>query len=239
MLVPTLRLLTLFLLRFDDTTTAIVEVGPTKKPFVVHQDILCEASDFFKLALNSKMREGTDQLVRLPEDSPDVFNDFFNCVYGQQYRDLSVETMHSSTEIAEATLVRFIDLYRLADKMQAQNMKRQMIDAFYQLFQTRHARFIPKQKLLRECYEKTSAGSAIRAMFIATWAYVGSSDIPTEIENAIKEDLTDIPEIATDLACQLLQQKAGKNSPFVGIYETSEQFYEPSMREGEVPIVQR
>ena len=113
----TLRLLTLFLLRFDDTTTAVVEVGPTKKQFIVHKNILCEASDFFKVALNSKMREGTDQLVKLPEDSPDVFNDFLNCVYGQQYRNLDVQGMEGGTEIAEVTQTCFIDLYKLVDKV--------------------------------------------------------------------------------------------------------------------------
>ena len=142
--------------------------------------------------------------------------------------------MEGGTEIAEATQTCFIDLYKLADKVQAQSLKRQMIDAYYDLIQKYRLIFMPNQKLLRECYEKTSAGSAVRAIFIATWAWVGSSHTSTveEIENAIKGDLTDIPEIARDLACELLHGQDGRSPPFSGSNEKSKQFYEPSMHEG-------
>ncbi|KAK4692430.1 hypothetical protein P7C71_g4777, partial [Lecanoromycetidae sp. Uapishka_2] len=60
---------------FDDIVDIVV--GPAKKVFKIHKEILCSASTYFRAALNGGFKEAEEQTVELPDDKVKVFK-YFN-----------------------------------------------------------------------------------------------------------------------------------------------------------------
>lgn len=56
------------------------KVKPETK-YLVHKELLTSASPFFAAALNSTFAEGMDQVVRLPEEKPEIFEWFLQWLY--------------------------------------------------------------------------------------------------------------------------------------------------------------
>lgn len=78
-----------------------IYVGPKRKGFTIHKEIICE-SDFFRGAFD----EAKDGKMHLPEDNPDAFDLYAEWAYRKRIRD-----GHS-----ESYLHSLYDLYIMADK---------------------------------------------------------------------------------------------------------------------------
>lgn len=72
------------LIRHSLLTGSMVDilVGPGRKTFNLHRDLLCDRSDYFKASLEGAFLESQTNELHLPDDSPAVFELFVNWLYG-------------------------------------------------------------------------------------------------------------------------------------------------------------
>jgi hypothetical protein len=61
--------------------TVVVGEGDGKREFVVHEELICESSDFFRGAMSGEWKEAGDRVVSLPDDDPDVFALYLQAIY--------------------------------------------------------------------------------------------------------------------------------------------------------------
>lgn len=59
-------------------------VGDEEQKFLVHKDIICNKSDFFRAAVTGPWKEGKTGVVRLPEVLPAVFEVYVGWLYTDQ-----------------------------------------------------------------------------------------------------------------------------------------------------------
>lgn len=65
-------------------TVVVGDEKNTTRPaltYLVHKELLTSASPFFAAALNSTFAEGLGQIVRLPEEKPEIFEWFLQWLY--------------------------------------------------------------------------------------------------------------------------------------------------------------
>lgn len=55
--------------------------GETVKSFVLHRNVACARSEFFRACLGGDWKESVDARVELPEDDPDVFQLYTQSLY--------------------------------------------------------------------------------------------------------------------------------------------------------------
>ncbi|KAF4635212.1 hypothetical protein G7Y89_g2884 [Cudoniella acicularis] len=58
-----------------------IYVEPKYKNFPIHKKILCDRSEHFSKAFNGDFKEGLEQTMRLPKESPNTFEDFITWLY--------------------------------------------------------------------------------------------------------------------------------------------------------------
>ena len=80
----------------------------------MHVNALSEVSTFFKAAIERPFKEQGEQLIKLPEDKPEVFEMFANWVYTRQEGDIDDVLIEEDDHFR-----RFMDLFVFADKMGA------------------------------------------------------------------------------------------------------------------------
>lgn len=66
----------------DYTKTIKVLIGPEEQIFIIHTDVVCAKSRFFKAACSGRWKEGQEQCVRLPDVKPETFQCYVDWVYG-------------------------------------------------------------------------------------------------------------------------------------------------------------
>ena len=91
----------------------IVGKGKNEKSFFVHQGLICGRSKFFNNAINGSWSESEDRVVRLPDDTPKVFELCLELLYSRSLpiRDDS-DGGKKSTELSSLS-----KLYVLAKKL--------------------------------------------------------------------------------------------------------------------------
>jgi hypothetical protein len=82
-------------------------VGPTRKKFIVHKNLICDSSDFFKKAFTGNFVESKEGTINLSEDDPDVISIFIHWLY----------TAVVPLGNAEDYLHNLYELYFFADKV--------------------------------------------------------------------------------------------------------------------------
>lgn len=66
----------------DYTKTIKVLIGPEEQIFIIHTDIVCAKSRFFKAACSDRWKEGQEECVRLPNVEPETFQCYVDWMYG-------------------------------------------------------------------------------------------------------------------------------------------------------------
>jgi len=104
-------------------TIVTIEVGPEKRPFPVHKELLCSQSDFFAAAFNSthKFQESIKGVVHLTEDRPDVFEYFVQWLYTKSLA-------HEDVDAPIPAYHHLLRLYALADKLSINALKNDIVD---------------------------------------------------------------------------------------------------------------
>ena len=78
-MVPDLQLM--FVARFDYFEDVTVLVGPQERRFIVHKNIICRSSAFFRLACTGEWKEVRDRTVKLHERDPVSFEVYLGWLY--------------------------------------------------------------------------------------------------------------------------------------------------------------
>ncbi|KAL2072719.1 hypothetical protein VTL71DRAFT_12062 [Oculimacula yallundae] len=104
----------------DDLNNELVTiyVGPKRKEFLLHKNLLCKSSDYFDKAFNSNFQEAEKGTMFLPEDNPEAFALFVNWLYRS--------TIPAGN--AQSHVFRLADLYILADKICLVDLKDEVMD---------------------------------------------------------------------------------------------------------------
>jgi hypothetical protein len=96
-------------LNFKSSKIVTILVGPSKASYTFHKDLLCAHSPFFEKCLSSSLLDGRKDRIELPEDLPEVFENFIDWTYRE---DLVEPTDQPSLQLAIHTYV-FADKLRM------------------------------------------------------------------------------------------------------------------------------
>ena len=168
--------------------------------------------------------------MKLPEDEPDVVEEYLQWTYTRKHAGLDNEQF-ATPEEGEKELLRAQDLFIFADKIGCQELKRQII---VDLFTLKHPSeqtlyTIPDFEDLQKMYKKTMTGSAWRRIAVALRVWRLSDEVDHQVDE-IRAMLTECPELAADLLFEHIQKDQGKRkNPFAE--GKAEDFFEPVMLE--------
>jgi hypothetical protein len=208
-----------------------IEVGKDKVKFHIHKTFLCDASAFFKAALKAGFKETGSQKIEFPEDTTETFELFLSWLYAQEYKGMDEELLKKPDTASQAEMERFMDLFIFADKVGAQDLKRQMVDKHFKICKKEGLYAVPGIEMVTELYGQTTQACALRRLWIAMHVWGrdhDSADVEAEFRE-YREAAMKCPELAADLICGLLTKtEQMKSNPLAGV---AKDFYEPAMLE--------
>ncbi|KAL8665497.1 MAG: hypothetical protein Q9202_002202 [Teloschistes flavicans] len=146
-------------------TVAIVKVGtgPRQDQYVIHAELLCYYSLFFKKALTGNFEEAKTGLVQLHDDDPEVFDIFQNWLYKQ---DLGLD----ASQCVRFTLL--LSLWVFGDKVQVPSFQDAAIEALRD--RTINTPRIIRLKDVLYVYENTSHESPLRQFIVDLYVWEGA-----------------------------------------------------------------
>lgn len=161
----------------SDTITVLI--GEEEQKFLVHKDVACSKSPFFKAACDErKWSEGKEGVVKLPEHDPETFSLFLPWVYSDKLAE-------GDDDSAEA-LRRMARTWSLADYLGATTLSNLVIDKI--LSWNKEFDTWPGPAL----FEHISPGTAIWRLWVDL---VAGEGIPEYMEDAWSEE----PEALLDI----------------------------------------
>jgi hypothetical protein len=114
------------------TLIARVLVGPEKKEFRIHKNLLVAASPFFKEALNGRFAEAGSQQVSLPEHDPETFELFCDWLYAgtlvSDCRSLSIIRQELPADMC------WLMVFQLADSLMIPGLQLEAYNRITSLF---------------------------------------------------------------------------------------------------------
>lgn len=135
-----------------------VYVGPNQKFFYLHQELLCDRSQYFVKAFKGSFKESEDKTLYLLEDNVGAFELFVRWLYGATL----------SSPQTEAAFKTHIELYILAEKICLEHLKNTAIDLIKSssVISTRWGSGLSLCSTLSRIYKNTPAGSPLRRYFL-------------------------------------------------------------------------
>lgn len=158
-------------------TVVQVNVGQdtdhAEETFTIHKELICYYSRFFKAALEGSWTEAETGVVKLPLDSPVVFETFQAWLYSQ---NLELD------EAQESDVLFLMKLQVFGDKVQVPEFQNAALDAL-RLLKLNSKPFQPLFKPSEIAYacQNMSADSPLRKLL--TDLYVWEAYMPTFIDN--------------------------------------------------------
>lgn len=148
----------------------VVGEEPLQKTFLVHEAIICERSEFFRRAMNGNWVESSERMVKLPEDSAEIFGTYINMVYtgmvATQLDDITDEKLKRTNLSVECNYL--CRLYVLAEKLQDALAKDSVREALRRLDLEKSGGLytLPPLEAINLLYEGTCEGDPVRSIFI-------------------------------------------------------------------------
>ncbi|PVH96596.1 hypothetical protein DM02DRAFT_484747, partial [Periconia macrospinosa] len=114
------------------TFKVVVGQEPEQQTFLVHEEILCNCSEFFRRAMNGDWAESSDRVVKLPEDEADTFELYLNLVYTGNIpikKDTPTPRDNDASDDEDGfdPLHILVRIYILAEKLQDVLAKNQLV----------------------------------------------------------------------------------------------------------------
>lgn len=190
-------------LSFKDVPMIKFEVGITQTTFLVHLELLCSASPYFKAALTKGFLEAYKKSMKIPEDDPDQFEFLVQWLYTKKLNLPDPDI----NEARDERYLQLCDLYILADKYRILGMKNHIIDYLFMMLPKKPARRsgvvkpipkAPRMMVIVHVYKNTMNACTLRRLLVA-W-YVSTIDFwGSYHENMTHEILCTLPEFSADL----------------------------------------
>lgn len=187
-------------LRFDYRQDIVVLVGKDETRFVVHQNLICERSDFFRAACEGDWRESSEKVVRLPEADIEPFSIYVAWLYTSNV-DASSEllinqgpkyvTALDNTD-RELILERLTDAYLLGDMLQDVKFRNALVDEVMALVEA--LKWLPDVEALEDTWDRLPHGSTMAKL----WVDYVASDCKEETfeQNSLRYPASFVREIA-------------------------------------------
>lgn len=183
-----------------EVITLLVGRDPGKKDskFIVHKEILCAASPFFEAACKLEWQRVEKDIIRLPEDDPEVIKAFIHWIYFNGDIQLPLESRDRRNPIdrPEGLLVK---LYILGDKYQMPRLRNQAVDALDRYHEANLVGF--SLKVLDYASKNAAKHSALRTFLavtaIATWDWDQFDELNEKL----------YPEFIHDVAIHLMRSR--------------------------------
>ena len=176
-----------------------VTVGPDKKAFAFHKNLLCNSAPFFRAALDGNFKEAQKQSIEMPEDDPEVFN----------YFQLWLYTGSILEEHETATDVEDLMLAKIWISAEALNISELQNVAMNLLIDRADIRLKIPTNCAPYIYEHTSEGSALRRFIVEKIAHNGILSKDSMFFEAANRSLYP-DDFLYDLIMKLYLLKSGK-----------------------------
>lgn len=154
---PAFALLTSYRKHFQEGFATIV-VGPAKKDFTIHKELLVFYSDYFRAALNGSFVEASDRKIELLDVEEDLFQNFHAWIYTRKLVSDHDEPLD---------MLELINLWVFGDRFQVPMLQNCAID---EMFVKRNSDWFGLC-VFKEAYKKTVVGSPLRKALIDLLAY--------------------------------------------------------------------
>ncbi|GAB7324627.1 hypothetical protein MBLNU13_g08512t1 [Cladosporium sp. NU13] len=140
--------------RYDYNDSISVLVDSEERRFVVHKDVICATSKFFKAACSASWKEGQEGIVRLPTVKPSVFEMYVDWLYFSEI----------ASKVTGSLTGPLIDLFLLGDMVDDRNLRNKVMDAL----QANNRKTLASPTTIEICriWENTSERSMLRK-----WAF--------------------------------------------------------------------
>ena len=138
-------------------TIVEITVGPDEVLFKLHKGLLCNASTYFKAALEGGFKEASEKKISLPEDDPDMFKRFQLWLYTGSVVESPTE---ASTTVDWQCL---FNLYIFGDARGVAHLQNATMDA---LIDKSHAENLIPTMQYKYVYENTADNSLLRRLLV-------------------------------------------------------------------------
>jgi len=165
-----------------DPTTVTIKIGPTSKPFHVHRDLLVRNSRYFSAAFEGGFEEAKEGMLNLTDVEEAPFRAYMHWLYTGE-----VDHERGSAYLTRKAYVRYlydlINLYILADRLDARRLRNQVLDAFCTLHQGTY--YFPDDVRLRDAFAVVPEASKLSQLLaeVAGHRYNSYLAGPDEIDN--------------------------------------------------------
>ena len=106
-------------------------VGQEQQSFNIHEALIRSRSDFFDAALSKRWKEGRENYMELPEDSPEIVQCYFQFLYtGQVFIKWTRDCSKMSANENLPEYLTLAHLYVLGEKVHDIAFKNAVMDAF-------------------------------------------------------------------------------------------------------------
>jgi BTB/POZ domain len=135
------------MLKFSRLTTSgnivKVYVGEIEKLWYIHEDLLCERSEYFKKAFKGSFKEGQEKEIHLAEIDPTAFGQLVDWVYGAPLHvTVSTAGRDAAPSAAEFEQVfLFCKIYAAAQYLRMENLQNDVMDMYSSYIKSTGATF--------------------------------------------------------------------------------------------------
>ena len=195
--------------KFQDNPIVTLNVGPDKRTFHVHQELLFKYSSVFKAAFSGECRESSERCMALPEDDPEAVERFMQWFYFKSL-DLTKGVCLKTWNERHWQLAR---LNTLADKFDIGLLKNSIVDELFAGSKELDS-WVPGPPVIGYIYENTTETSSLRKLIVEI--YVWQMDYDWYTRSDTRAALEIIPTFAADLAIAMSRrvQDPSLESPF-------------------------
>jgi hypothetical protein len=149
---------TIYSKHFRGSVVTLV-VGPDKKEFTVHKDLLVFYSDYFRAAFNGSFVEATDRKIDLFDANQEAFEHFLTWLYTRKL---------ASDDEQPLGLIALVDLWLLGDRFQVPMLQNCVMD---KIIPQPNDDTVFELGLVEAAYENTTVGSPLRRVLLEILAY--------------------------------------------------------------------
>ena len=138
--------------------TVNVGTDSAKEMFVIHKELICHHSAFFRTAMQGTWIEAKRGLVELPDDSPVIFWVFQNWLYSQQLR---------LEDSQEQDYLLHINMFIFGDKIGVPAFQNAALDRLPGIFS--HLAILPPDGAIKRTFSGTVTKSPLRELLVDIW----------------------------------------------------------------------
>ncbi|KAI9709172.1 MAG: hypothetical protein M1812_007757 [Candelaria pacifica] len=143
-------------------TMITIKVGPKAHPFMIHKELLCHYSSYFRAALMGSFREAAEGIVTLPDDEVEMFEYFMHWLYTKKLADEEADELPLGSN-------ELIEIYLFADKRGVPSLMNKVVDMI--MATVPFVGGVPAFNAVDLVYENTASNSLLRKLFVDLYAY--------------------------------------------------------------------